>query len=163
MVAVKIRFRFSYIVGPLIVLAFTIALVAFFYHLLPARLGYHFNSDGTPDLWLGRTAVITIGLGLQLLFTLVAAGCVLVAGLLGRQASTGYSVERIVQFMGNVLAFPQLVVTFVMADILSYNAYQTHFMPMWVFLLVAIGLATVGLGVFSGLVLSKMRREMGKK
>jgi uncharacterized membrane protein len=163
MVTVNIRFRISYIVGPLMVLALTIALVAFFYHLLPARVGYHFNSDGTPDLWLSRTALITLGLGLQFLFTLVAAGCVFIARLLGRQTGTSLSVEGIVQFMGNVLAFPQLVVVFVMADILSYNAYQTHFMPMWIFLLAVIGLATVGLGVFTGLVFSKMRRETGKK
>jgi hypothetical protein len=143
-------------------LALTVALVAVFYHLLPPQLGYHFNSDGMPDGWLGRTAVIAVGLGLQLLFTLVAVVCVLVARMLVRQASQGYSVEPMIRFMGNVLAFPQLVVVFVMADILSYNAYQTHFMPMWVFLLMVIGLATIGLGVFTVLVFSRMKREMGK-
>jgi uncharacterized membrane protein len=157
------RFRISYIIGPLILLAITIALVAFFYHLLPARLGYRFESDGTPDQWLNCTVVIAMGLGVQSLLTLVAVGSALIARLLGRQASAGLSVEKLVQFMGNVLIFPQLVVVFVMADIFSYNAYRTHFIPMWIFLIVAIGLATVGLGLFSVFVFSKMRREMGKK
>jgi uncharacterized membrane protein len=160
---VQARLRISYIIGPLIVLALTIALGAFFYHLLPARLGYRFESDGTPGQWLDRTVVIAIGLGVQSLLTMVAVGSALIATLIGRQASAGLSIEKLVQFMGNVLIFPQLVVVFVMADIFSYNAYQTHCIPMWIFLVVAIGLATVGLSVFSVLVFSKMRREMGKK
>jgi hypothetical protein len=44
-----------------------------------------------------------------------------------------------------------------MADIFSYNSYQTHIMPMWVFLLAFVGLATIGMVIFLAYILSKVK------
>jgi hypothetical protein len=57
--------------------------------------------------------------------------------------------------MGNLLALPQLIVFFAMLDIFSYNSYQIHLMPMWIFLLIVLGLATIALVVFLAFIVSR--------
>jgi uncharacterized membrane protein len=64
--------------------------------------------------------------------------------------------------MGNLVALPQLIVFFAMLDILSYNSYQTHILPMWIFLLVFLGLVIVALGVFLVFIFSRARRAMSQ-
>jgi len=62
--------------------------------------------------------------------------------------------------MGNLVALPQLIIGFAMLDIFSYNSYQRHIMPMWIFLLITLGLATIGLGIFFAPIVSKIRRQL---
>jgi len=56
--------------------------------------------------------------------------------------------ERILTFMGNILALPQIIVGFAMLDIFSYNSYQFHIMPLWLFALAIMGLGLLLLGIF---------------
>jgi hypothetical protein len=49
-----------------------------------------------------------------------------------------------------------------MLDIFVYNAYQTHILPMWLFLLVVLGLATIALVVFGIFILLRARRAMSR-
>jgi len=62
--------------------------------------------------------------------------------------------------MGNMVALPQIVLCFAMLDIFSYNLYQAHIMPMWLFLLIILGLATIGLGLFLVFTFSKAKRQL---
>ena len=71
--------------------------------------------------------------------------------------------DGILLFMGNAVALPQFILCFAMLDIFSYNAYQRHIMPMWLFLAIIPGLATMALGVLSTLVILKARRQYGHK
>ncbi len=50
--------------------------------------------------------------------------------------------------MGNMVALPQIILCFAMLDIFSYNSYQIHIMPLWVFALIIMGLGGIILGVF---------------
>jgi uncharacterized membrane protein len=152
-------FRWSYIIAPLAILLLSIILSAYFYHLLPVEVAVHFELDGTPDRWLSREMTMVLMLIPQLLLSLVAGAIAWGITRLGILPGQG---ERIVLFMGNLVALPQLVVFFAMLDILSYNSYQTHILPMWIFLLVILGLVTVALGVFGVFILLRARRAMSQ-
>jgi uncharacterized membrane protein len=152
--------RLSYIIGPLAVLLLSLALVAYFYHLLPAELACHFELDGTPNNWLSREATTLWVLLPQLACILAAWGIALgVTKLSTRfgEMRSGVRAEKVVLFMGNILALPQLMLCFAMVDIFSYNLYQTHLMPMWAFLLLILGLVTITVGVFLAYIFSRLR------
>ena len=155
----RLSFRWSYIIAPLAVFLLSIILAAYFYHLLPAEVAVRFELDGTPNMWLGRGMTMVWMLLPQLLLVLLAGGVAWGITKLGILPEQG---GRIVSFMGNFVALPQLIVIFAMLDILSYNSYQTHILPMWIFLLAILGLATVALGVFGVFVLFRARRAMSQ-
>ena len=159
-------FRWSYIIAPVIVLLLSLILVAYFYRLLPAEVAVRFDMDGAPEMWLGRGAAMAWMLLPQLLLVLLAAGVAWGATRLdmlsGSRESGGVKVERIVSFMGNVVALPQLILLFAMVDILSYNSYQIHFLPMWLFWLAVLCLATVALVVLAIFIIFRARRAMSQ-
>jgi hypothetical protein len=60
----------------------------------------------------------------------------------------GIAPGKVITFMGNVVALPQVILFFTMLDIFSYNSYEKHLMPLW---LVAVIVLVVGgfiLGIF---------------
>ena len=52
-----LAFHWSYIILPVVIFLLSIILIAGFYHRLPSDLAYHFQSDGSPDKWVGRVAL----------------------------------------------------------------------------------------------------------
>ena len=162
--AERLPFRWSYILLPLAILLLSLILAAYFYHLLPTEVAYHFKLDGTPDRWLSRPMSMVWALVPQLLLTLLAGGIIwgiTRMGILSRQAeSTWVKPERILSLMGNIVALPQFIVCFAMLDIFSYNSYQTHIMPMWIFLVIILGLATIALGLFLVLIFLKAKQQL---
>ena len=159
-------FRWSYIIAPAIVFLLSLILFAFFFHLLPTEVAVHFDLDGNPDNWLGRPMTGVTVLAPQLFFVMLAIGIVWVVTRLDRRygwaKSNGVKARRMVFFMGNIMALPQIIFLFAMLDIFVYNAYQTHILPMWIFLLIVLGLATVALVVFSIFILLRARRAMSQ-
>jgi uncharacterized membrane protein len=160
----RLSFRWSYIIAPLIVFLLSLAIFAYFYHLLPSQLAVRFDLDDTPSMWLGRGATILWIILPQLLLLLVAWGIAWGVTRLGNrfsQAGGGWvKAERVVSFMGNIIALPQLIILFAMLDILGYNAYQIHILPMWLFLVVILGLATIALVVLAVFIFLRARRAM---
>jgi len=156
-------FRWNYIMLPLVFLSLSIILSAYFYHLLPAEAAYHFKLDGTPDKWLSRQMIIVWALLPQLFLTLMAGAItwgVTKLGYLFRQTeSTRIKPERILSVMGNLVALPQFIVFFAMLDIFIYNKYQIHLMPMWIFLVIILGLLTIALVIFPVLIISRATRH----
>lgn len=146
-----LAFRWKYISVPLAILLLTVILIAYFYHRLPASVAYHFNSDGLPDRWLNRE-VVAFGLLILQLF-IVLAGAVLVWGMtrLGvrfRQTEgTAIEAGEILSVMGNMVGLPQAILCFATFDIFSYNSYQIHILPLWVFALVVAILGGIIIGV----------------
>ncbi|MBI4286044.1 MAG: DUF1648 domain-containing protein [Chloroflexi bacterium] len=158
----RLPFRWQYIVLPLAILLAAIVLSGYFYGLLPETVAYHFQADGTPDRWSGRGLALVWVLAPQLVLTMVAAGIVRGMCRLNVLAQPGDSVirpESILLFMGNMVGLPQLILAFAMLDIFSYNAYQMHFLPLWLVVLIALGLSTVALGIFFARMLSRARRQ----
>jgi uncharacterized membrane protein len=159
--AERLSFRWSYIMAPLAVSLLSVILSAYFYHLLPTEVAAHFELDGTPDRWLSREMTMVLVLMPQLFFVLLAGaiawGVTKLGTLFGQTGSTKIKLESLVSFMGNLVALPQLIVCFAMVDIFSYNSYQTHIMPMWIFLLAIVGLVTIVLGIFLVSILARAR------
>ncbi|MFC2023072.1 DUF1648 domain-containing protein [Chloroflexota bacterium] len=163
----RLPFRWSYIVLPLTLLCLFIALSAYFYHLLPTEVATHFELDGTPDDFSSRGVALVWAILPQLLFTLLAAG--ITAGLtrmttlLNSVEGAGIRPERVLLFLGNAMAVPQLILGLAIADVFSYNAYQQHLMPMWLFLAIVFGLSTVALALVFTLALVNMSKQKTKE
>ena len=147
-----LSFHWNYIILPMVILALSIILAAYFYHQLSTEIAYHFKFDGSPDRWLGREAITLWLLVPQLIFTLMAAaitwGITKLGALFIQPERTGIKSEKILALMGNMVALPQIILCFAMLDIFSYNAYQIHIMPLWVFALIVMGLGGITLGIF---------------
>jgi uncharacterized membrane protein len=159
-----LSFRWNYIILPLVFLSLSIILSAYFYHLLPTEVAYHFKLDGTPDKWLSREVTIIWVLIPQLLLTLMAGGIIWgltkLGNLLRQTENTWIKPERILLLMGNIVALPQLIVFFAMLDIFSYNSYQVHLIPLWIVLLIILGLATIALMVFPAFIVFRARQYL---
>ena len=145
-------FRWSYIILPLAILLLSIILTAYFYHQLPTAVAYHFKSDGSPDRWLSREVITLWALLPQLFLTLVAGaitwGITKLSTMFKQPESIWIKPEGILLLMGNMIALPQIILCFAMLDIFSYNSYQIHIMPLWVFTLIIMGLGGIFLGIF---------------
>jgi uncharacterized membrane protein len=140
--------RLRYILGPLVLLVVYIIIAAVFYHMLPTeQVAYHFLTDGTPDAYGIRLAVVGIGLAIQVVLVLISLGIVFGisrSGFLSNQDGAVVKAETILTFMGNVLVLPQLILLFAMCDIFSYNSYQVHPLPVWLFAVIILAIATIG-------------------
>jgi len=135
-----LAFHWSYIILPVVILLLSIILTAYFYHLLPVKVAWHFEADGSPDEWLGRGTIILWMLLPQLFLTLLAGaitwGITKLGALFRQPESTWIKPESILVLMGNMVALPQVILCFAMLDIFSYNSYQIHILPLWVFALI---------------------------
>ena len=149
---VTLAFHWSYIILPVVILLLSIILTAYFYHRLPAELAYNFKADDSPDRWLSRGTIILWTLLPQLLVTLAAGaitwGITKLGALFRQPEGTRIKAERVLLLMGNMFALPQSIICFAMLDIFSYNSYQIHILPLWVFALIIMGLGGIILGIF---------------
>ena len=147
-----LAFHWSYILLPVVVLLLSLILTACFYHRLPDELAYRFQSDGSPDRWLGRGAIVLWMLLPQLFLALVAGavtwGITRLSALFRQPETTWIKPERILLFMGNMIALPQGILFFAMLDIFSYNSYQIHILPLWVSALIIMALGGIIPGIF---------------
>ena len=145
-------FHWRYVILPLVILILSVALVTYFFRLLPAEVAYHFEADGSPDEQMSRGMIILWALLPQFLLTLLSLAItwgIAKLGSLFRQAEgTGIDLNQVMLFMGNIVALPQVILCFAMLDIFSYNSYQTHILPLWVFAIIVMVLGAVILGLF---------------
>ena len=159
-----LAFHWSYIMLPLGLLFLSVILSVYFYHQLPIDVATHFELDGTPDGWLSRGMTMAWLLAPQMLLTLLAVGTTWgitrVGSLFQPADGSGIKPERILLFMGNAFALPQLVVFFAMLDIFSYNSYQRHIMPLWMSILIIVGLVTITLGVLLALLIARAKQQL---
>jgi len=159
----SLSFRWTYIVLPAAILLLSVILAACFYGLLPPEVAYHFE-DGTPDRWISRGALIAWLVIPQ--FILVFIGAVISGGtsiLSARfQPAENTPLRKILSIMGNMVALPQIILTFAMLEIFLYNAYQIHLMPLWVFVVIVMVLGGIILGIFFIQALRQLRGLPGK-
>ncbi len=145
-------FHWSYVILPVVILFLSIVLTAYFYNRLPAELAYHFEPDGSPDKWLSRGTIILALLLTQLFFTLLAGaitwGITRLSVQFQQPENTGVKMGGMVSLMGNMFVIPQAIFGFAMLDIFSYNSYQVHLLPLWVFTLIVMVLGGIILGIF---------------
>jgi uncharacterized membrane protein len=144
-------FRRRYIILPVVIFLLSIALTAYFYRLLPAEVAYNFDLGGLPDRWTGRVTVIFWMLLPQFILTLMAIAITWGMIRLGipYQQTSGNRIkpERILSIMGNMVGLPQIILCFALVNIFSYNSYQVHIMPLWIFALIIMGLGAILLSI----------------
>jgi hypothetical protein len=137
-------------------------LTAYFYHLMPAEVAVHFE-NGLPDSWLSPQMTLVLALIPQALLALIGLALAWVTTrMMARSWPEGTKTNpaAIVAIMGNMVALPQIVLGFAMADIFVYNAYQVHLPALWI---VALIIMVVG-GVIIGVVFTRaIRRERAAK
>ena len=159
--AKPLTFRWSYIILPVAILSLSVILVAYFYHQLPGEVAYHFKSDGSPDRWLSRGIITAWMLSPQFILTLLAGAITMGIPrlpILSQKGNGSYiNTGSIISLMGNMIGLPQLVLGFAMLEIFSYNSYQIHLMPLWVFALIVMGLGAIILGL---VFISAVRRAL---
>lgn len=146
-------FSWHSIAVPITILVLTIIVVAFFYRLLPeTEVGYHFQSDGSPDAWLSRTAVTLWATIPQLALTIAAAGVtfgVIKLAVYNKLAeSTGLRLDGVVRLVGNMAALPQALLFVAMLDIFSYNSWEVHILPLWVLVLIVLTVGSIILAFY---------------
>jgi len=154
-----ISFHWKYVILPVAILSLSIILTACFYHLLPGDVAYHFK-DGSPDKWVSRGTIVAWMLIPQFFFALMAVFVVWGTTKLSTRFHQieNAVVEKLLSLMGNMVALPQIILSFAMLDIFSYNAYQIHIMPLWVFAVIVMVLGGIILGVFFFLVVRRVWR-----
>jgi uncharacterized membrane protein len=149
---VTLPFRWSYIIAPLAVFILSLILIAYFAPHLPNEVAYHFSPDGSPDKWFSRSAAIGWAVVIQLFLIVVAIaipwGTTKLSALAGQTEGAVIKPARTLSLMGNMIALPQIILLFAMLDIFSYNSYQTHLMPVWIFALIVMVIGGIILGVF---------------
>jgi len=145
----SLSFHWKYVILPSAILLLSIILTAYLYHLLPDEVAYHFKGD-SPDKWMSRGAAIAWMLTPQLLSVLISASITWVIIKLSTrfQQADSTVVRQLLLLMGNMVALPQVILGFAMLDIFSYNAYQTHIMPLWAFSLIVMVSGGIILGIY---------------
>jgi uncharacterized membrane protein len=146
-------FRRRYVALPVGILVFSLALSIIFYGQLPAEVAYRFKLDGSPESFLSRGNTVAIMLAVQLLLSLGAVAITWaitrIRSLTVNRESLWVQPEKLLLFMGNMPAIPQLILAFALADIFSYNTYDTHIMPLWLFVLIVLVVGAVVIGIFA--------------
>lgn len=159
----NVSFRWTYILLPVAILLLSVILAACFYGLLPPEVAYHFE-DGVPDRWMNRGALIAWLVIPQ--FVLVFIGIVISGGttILSAkfQPTENVPLRKILAIMGNMVALPQIILTFAMLEIFLYNAYRIHLMPLWVFVVIVMVLGVIILGIFFIQALRQLRGLPGR-
>ena len=167
-----LSFHWGYIAFPLAVLLISVVLTLFFYGKLdPVQLAYRFKADGSPGAYISREALLILMLGVQALLVLMAG---LLTWGIGRlrvftrvdPSEFWVSPALVLGFMGNIFGIPQLILSFALLDIFTYNAYQLHLVPLWLFAVVVIVLGAIGIGLLAVPVLLRGMRafkDIGNK
>jgi uncharacterized membrane protein len=137
----SLAFHWKYVVLPATILLLSIVLAAVFYPQLSDQVAWRFNLDGSAKGWLSRQMITLLMLLPQFLLVLAASAITWGITKMGRslgQMGSALKPESFILLMGNMAALPQIVLAFVMLDIFSYNIYQRHLMPIWLFALIVI-------------------------
>ena len=112
----EFKFRWKYILLPLVFLLLSVVLLVVFYPQLDADVAFRFSTDGTPKSWLGRGTILALTLLPQLLFVISAFGIALIISRLGRslnQMSSAFKPQYLIILMSNMVLLPQIIFNYI--------------------------------------------------
>jgi uncharacterized membrane protein len=160
----NITFRWTYIALPAAVLLVVLVFAAVFFGKLPPDTAYRFSGD-VPVSWLDRGGVLAWALGLQFIFFLLSlAITLLITGAARRMQLTETPLNRtLFTVIGNVVALPQIIITYATLDIFLYNIYSKALPPLWVFALLVMLVGGVVLAVLFARAFTKSRKLKTEK
>ncbi len=157
----ELRFRLRYAALPLLTLLVSAVVAAALGPGLTADAAYNFGGGDAPAGYFSRGAVLGITLGLQVAIALpVVFVSWVTLRLRGGQAdgTDATKLDRVLLLVTNLVALPQLLLFFALAEILSYNIYGTHLLPGW-----AYGGAVLAVGALFLALLFRLLPERRKK
>jgi len=156
---VKITFRWSFIILPVIFLLLSIILAGIFWPQLPAEVAYHFQGN-VPDKTITSGALIAWMLIPQLFFVLISFTLTRLVMLGGRYTPPGETpFQALLPLMGNMIALPQAVLFFIMLQIFLYNVYKVSLIPLWITALILLVLGGIVLIVVFTRLIRRYRRR----
>jgi amino acid transporter len=122
-------------------------------------VAYRFQ-DTSSDKVLSRASFITWLIIPQLLLTLLAFILVRVVLMSARYwPDEDAPIRKILPIMGNMVALPQVILTFALLQIFLYNAYQIELISIWVFALIIMIAGGIILGVVFFQAFHQSRRQ----
>jgi len=101
---------------------------------------------------MSRGTFLAWTLAPQLFLVLMAAGIawgtVKLSARFQQAENAQTKLDILLALMGNMVALPQIMLSFAMLNIFSYNAYQRDIMPLWLFAVIIMVLGGFTLAVF---------------
>ncbi len=154
----KIHVRWSYFILPLAILLVSVIITVYFYGKLPAQVVWQLNSAASPTVSRGQIALWAIvpQVLLALLAFFIALGASRIGDLFKEASASGIQLDSVLLVMSNVVVIPQLILTFAILRIFSYNSFQTDINFVWWVSLAVILLGIILLSVFFIRALMKM-------
>ncbi|MBN1644082.1 MAG: hypothetical protein JW856_04625 [Dehalococcoidales bacterium] len=145
----KTRFRWSFVLLPLILLLISVIGVIYFYGKLPSDVVYNIESN---DL-ISRNVIVLWTLVPQILLVLLSLSLTWGADKLSSSLkqsgdSSIIKIDSILMVMSNMVALPQLILVFTMLNIFSYNAFQIQLSFLSALALAIIIVSVILLSVF---------------
>jgi hypothetical protein len=155
------KFRWSFIILPVAFLLLSALIAAIFWSRLPAQMVYHFQGN-TPDKTISSGALLVWMLLPQLFFVLISYALTRLVMLGARYAPPGETpFQALLPLMGNMIALPQVVLFFIMLQIVLYNVFQVNLIPLWITALIILVIGGIVLVVvFTRLIRQYRRRNI---
>jgi len=137
-----LRFKFSYVIIPFIILAISIIIAAIFYSRLPAEVVYSFDLHGAPvgSASKGGTTALFLGLELAvlLLSALVIWSFTRISAFNKNRDDYWFNPEKVLALMGNMPGIIQIILAYAFVDMIIYNINQSHVIALWLFSVLAL-------------------------
>jgi hypothetical protein len=167
----ELRFRLRYAALPLLTLAVSLIVTVWLGPKLTADAAFNFGGGVTPAGYFSRGAVLGITLGLQVAIALpVIAVSWITLRLRGsdlNQTEGGgedaAKLDRVLLLVTNLVALPQMLLLFALAEILSYNIYGAHLIPGWAFGAAILVTGAVFLALLFRLLPERRRKQKTKE
>lgn len=148
--------------APLVLLLLSAISSGMLYPSLPQDVVYRFSASGLPEDEMSKAGAIGLMLGIQLLLFALAAGVGWIISRILHDTVSTPALKIVPAFMGNIVAVPQLVIVFLMANMFIFNIYGQAPMPPWIIVSVALGIGTITL-VWFVIVMVKNTRNFAKR
>jgi hypothetical protein len=132
-----------FIILPVVCLLLSALLAVIFWSRLPADMAYHFQGN-VPDKMISSGTLLAWMLIPQLFFVLISLALIRVVMMGARYAPPGETpFQAMLPLMGNMVGLPQVVLFFIMLQIVLYNVFQVSFIPLWITALIILVLGGI--------------------
>ena len=167
----ELRFRLRYAALPLLTLLVSAIIAAWLGPKLTADAAYNFGGGDAPTGYFSRGAVLGITLGLQVAIALpvvfVSWVTIRLRGGSLELTETGggdaVKLDRVLLMVTNLVALPQLLLFFALAEILSYNIYGAHLLSGWAYGAAVLVTGALFLGLLFRLLPERRQKQKTKE
>lgn len=158
-------FQWRYIISPTVVFFLSVLLYAIFFNKLPEQVAYRFDFDGEPSAYMSDSGASALFLGIQAAIVIISFLVIKGISKLRFLTDSGdvvFKPDKLLTLMGNIPVIPQLIFAFALLDMLTYNAYELHLMPLWIFTAIVLVISAVVLGILTIPALLKVWKNVVK-